>query len=59
MGNFTRQVSADAWTSFWFSGFEFLLDSVPELLDSLKTNPVLFLSGDVRSESALDSYNFV
>ncbi len=49
LGNFNKQVSADAFTSFLFSGWMDLMDSFPSFRDSIMNNAMVYLSDDIRS----------
>jgi hypothetical protein len=58
LGSFTKQVSSDAFTSFLFKGWETLIDSFPALRDSMFSNPVLYLSDDIRPLSKIGERDF-
>ncbi len=49
LGNFNKQVSSDAFTSFMFSGWTKLADYYPSLRDSILSNELVYLSNDIRS----------
>lgn len=58
LGNYNKQVSADAFTSFMFSGWMSLIDSFPSFRDSILNNELLYLSDDIRSLNAIGEAEF-
>ena len=52
---YNKSVSFDCFTSFKFTGYKFLEDSVPELKDAILQNPLLYLSDEIYPESELDA----
>jgi hypothetical protein len=49
MGNFTKQVSASAFSSFLFADWMNLIDNYPSLRDSILSHKLVWLSDDLRN----------
>lgn len=50
---FPKKVTFDGLVSFKLDGYAYLSDNHPELLEAIKTKPVVYFSDDIRKNSAV------
>lgn len=58
ISNYTKQASADAWSSFWFKNWQKLTVSYPDFFDSILYNPVVYLTDNLRPVSEMGREDF-